>query len=69
MRAEIKAEYYDRLFKIIVPIIIAVSAWYIRGQAEEIGSLASAVNESVIQQRELFIRSIDSIFGETDECD
>ena len=56
MKTEIKAEYYDRIFKIIVPVIIAASTWFIKGQSEQIGSLAVAVNESVIQQRELFIK-------------
>lgn len=56
MKTEIKAEYYDRIFKIIVPIIIAASTWFIKSQAEQIGTLAAAVNESVIQQRELFVK-------------
>ena len=56
MKTEIRAEFYDRLFKILVPILIAIAGWYMKSQAADISSLTVAMNQSVIQQRELFIK-------------
>lgn len=56
MKSEIKTEFYDHLFKILVPLIIAVGSWYLKSQSSEISELTKAINQSVIQQRELFIK-------------
>lgn len=53
----------QRLLKIVigilsamVSILITIGTWHINNQSSQIGSLTIAVNESVIQQRELFIK-------------
>lgn len=53
----------QRLLKIVigilsamVSILITIGTWHINSQSSQIGSLTIAVNESVIQQRELFIK-------------
>lgn len=56
MKTEIRAEFYDRLFKILVPLLIGIAGWYIKSQAAEIGTMSVAMNQSVIQQRELYIK-------------
>lgn len=53
----------QRLLKIVigilsamVSILITIGTWHINSQSSQIGSLTVAVNESVIQQRELFVK-------------
>lgn len=53
----------QRLLKIVigilsamVSILITIGTWHINSQSSQIGSLTIAVNESVIQQRELFVK-------------
>ena len=53
----------QRLLKIVISIVsfvvstlIGIGTWHLNSQSSQIGTLADAVNESVIQQRELFIK-------------
>lgn len=53
----------QRLLKIVISILsfvvstlIGIGIWHLNSQSSQIGTLADAVNESVIQQRELFIK-------------
>lgn len=53
----------QRLLKIVViilsfliSVLMGIGTWHLNSQSSQIGTLAAAVNESVIQQRELFVK-------------
>src|SRR5699024_1774605 len=61
--AHVHTVFDQRLLKIVImilsfliSILMGKGTWHINSQSSQIGSLAAAVNESVIQQRELFVK-------------
>lgn len=63
MTREIETVFDQRLLKIVISILslavsalISIGVWHLNSQSKQIGTLAEAVNESVIQQRELFVK-------------
>lgn len=61
--ANANSVFDQQLLKIVVAILsffisilMGIGTWHINSQSSQIGSLAAAVNESVIQQRELFVK-------------
>lgn len=63
MKTEMNTVIDQRILKIVIAvltilasILISIGTWHLNSQSNQIGSLTAAVNESVIQQRELFIK-------------
>ena len=61
--AHVHTVFDQRLLKIVIVILsflisflMGIGTWHLNSQSSQIGSLAAAVNESVIQQRELFVK-------------
>ena len=61
--AHVNTVFDQRLLKIVIvilsfliSILMGIGTWHLNSQSSQIGSLAAAVNESVIQQRELFVK-------------
>ena len=61
--AHVHTVFDQRLLKIVIvilsfliSILMGIGTWHLNSQSSQIGSLAAAVNESVIQQRELFVK-------------
>lgn len=56
METKARLELYDKLFKFIIPMVMAIGTWYIKEQANQIGALTASLNTSLVQQRELFLK-------------
>lgn len=56
METKARLELYDKLFKFIIPLVMAIGTWYIKEQATQIGALTASLNSALVQQRELFIK-------------
>lgn len=63
MKTEMNTVIDQRMLKIVIAILstmlsilITIGTIYLNNQSSQIGALTAAVNESVIQQRELFIK-------------